>query len=56
MIGGRTARLYVWGTLDYTDAFGATHWTNFCHEYWDIGQGTDVRFAPCVAHNDTDPG
>jgi hypothetical protein len=25
---------YVWGRIDYEDAFGKPHWTNFCVLYW----------------------
>lgn len=30
---GRAIRLYCYGTVRYTDAFGVKHWTNFNHRY-----------------------
>lgn len=49
---GRTRRLYIWGTINYEDAFGLPHYTNFC-----MGIGGNMEnpsIERCKAHNDSD--
>ncbi len=49
---GRHKRLYVWGTLDYEDAFGDLHLTNYCLEFYGITEKQVMR-QPCSDHNDS---
>jgi hypothetical protein len=50
---GKSARLYVWGTITYYDAFGTHHFTNFCIGFFNLTP-TQVKRVPCNDHNDSD--
>src|ERR1700688_3310189 len=40
---GKDQRVYIWGTVTYTDAFGETHQTNFCHSiFWMYFEGNEM--------------
>lgn len=50
---GKTKRLYVYGTITYTDAFREPHFTNFCISFYKLTR-TEVQREPCNEHNDSD--
>lgn len=40
---GKDQRVYIWGTVTYTDPFGETHQTNFCHSiFWMYFEGNEM--------------
>jgi len=49
---GMKNRLYAWGTVNYEDAFGASHYTNFCIGFFGLTQ-TNIQFEPCEKHTDS---
>jgi hypothetical protein len=49
---GKRKRLYVWGTLDYEDAFGDLHFTNYCLDFYGVTE-KQVQREPCSDHNDS---
>ncbi len=46
-------RYYVWGTVNYEDAFGDPHFTNFCVGFYNLTV-SGVQREPCNDHNDSD--
>lgn len=48
---GTTGRLYVFGTITYSDAFGAHWYSNYCFAYFGIGP-TLTSMNYCGKHND----
>jgi hypothetical protein len=57
-------KIYNFGTVTYVDAFGASHWTHFCHSFsanidvsnMQIGQGNDqaISAEACPFWNNSD--
>jgi hypothetical protein len=50
---GKNWRLYAWGTVTYDDAFGQSHFTNFCIGFYGVTIQQAQR-EPCIDHNDSD--
>ena len=51
---GNTKRLYIWGTVNYSDVFENSHYTNFCFSIDGIAQlATPYHFEACDQHNDS---
>jgi hypothetical protein len=51
--GGKTKRLYAWGTVNYRDVFDAPHYTEFCIGFFNLTI-TDIQFEPCDEHSGSD--
>jgi hypothetical protein len=49
---GNTARLYVWGTINYVDAFTNPHYTNFCFGFFNP-TAKNIQYEPCNEHTDS---
>lgn len=50
---GKNARLYVWGTVTYDDAFGVHHFSNYCLNFY-VVSAIKIQRGFCSAHNDSD--
>ncbi|MGA2871365.1 MAG: hypothetical protein ABSF34_19660 [Verrucomicrobiota bacterium] len=50
---GKNWRLYAWGTITYDDAFGKSHFTNFCIGFYSV-TAQQAQREPCIDHNDSD--
>jgi hypothetical protein len=46
-------RVYIYGTIQYRDAFGCWHYTNFCVWYTGIAS---PEVTACARDNDADEG
>lgn len=51
--GGRNWRLYIYGTLNYYDAFNKFHYTDFCVSFFIRDSRTNV-YEECEPHNNSD--
>jgi hypothetical protein len=47
--------IYIYGRIEYKDAFNRPHWTNFCFATTALGkEGFSTAIAKCDRHNDAD--
>jgi hypothetical protein len=54
---GGTAAIYVFGRIDFTDAFGGQRWVKYrCMTGGDIGFNTEGRLGICLDGNETSEG
>jgi hypothetical protein len=50
---GSNNRFYIWGKIQYVDAFNSGHYTNFCFSYFNYTE-TSGQIEVCNEHNDSD--
>jgi hypothetical protein len=53
-VDSKTSDLVIHGRIDYTDVFGAGHWTKFCYYWTPKIKKAEGGFAPCDFGNEMD--